>query len=95
MMISINDLLLLLLYVALLILVIIFIILGIKLIKTLKKVNIVIDDVTDKMNRVDGVFDIIDKTTSYATTISDKIISSITHFINVLFKKKKGTDENE
>lgn len=93
--VDVNELLSVILYLSLIILVIILIVLGIKLIKTLKKVNIVIDDVTDKMNRVDGVFDIIDKTTSYATTISDKIISSITHFINVLFKKKKGTDENE
>lgn len=95
MFINLNDLLLLILYILLIVLVVIFIILGIKLIKTLKKVDTVIDDVNVKMNKVDGVFDIIDKTTDYASSISDKIISSVYNFINSLLKRKKGNDLDE
>ena len=69
--------------------------LGIKLIKTLKKVDIVIDDVNTKMNKVNGVFDIIDRTTDYACSISDKIITAISNFINGLLKKRKGNDLDE
>ena len=69
----------LLLYVSLIVLVIIFIVLGIKLIKTLNKVDNVIEDVNVKMNKVDGVFDIIDKTTDYASSISDKIVNGISN----------------
>jgi hypothetical protein len=47
------------------------------------------------MSKVDGVFDIIDKTTDYASTISDKIVGAITNFISILFKKKKGNEEDE
>lgn len=95
MIINLNDLLISLLFIFLIVLVIIFIVLGIKLIKTLKKVDNVIDDVNVKMNKVNGVFEIIDKTTDYASTISDKIIGALSNFVSSLFKKKKGNDEDE
>ena len=93
--VNLNEFLLLILYSSLIVLVIIFIIVGIRLIKTLKKVDNVIEDVNGKMNKVDGVFDIIDKTTDYAASISDKVIGAISSFVNVLLRKKKGNDENE
>ena len=55
----------------------------------------VIDDVNGKMDKVNGVFDIIDKTTDYASTISDKIIGTLSKFINSVFLKKKGKEEDE
>lgn len=95
MLVNVNELLTLVLFAVLIILVIIFIILGIKLIRTLKKVDEVIDDVNGKMNKVNGVFEIIDKTTDYASTISDKIINTLSNFVGILFKKKKGNDDDE
>ena len=92
--IDLNELLVILLYSFLIVLVIILIILGIKLLRTLKKVDNVIDDVNEKMNKVDGVFNIIDKTTDYASTISDKIVGGISNFISSLFKKRKGKDDD-
>ena len=47
------------------------------------------------MNKVDGVFNIIDKTTDYASSISDKIISAIFGVVGGLLKKKKGNDDDE
>ncbi len=93
--IELNELLPILLYLFLIILVIILIILGIKLIKTLTKIDDVIDDVNGKMRKVNGVFEIIDKTTDYASTISDKIVNGISNFVNSLFKKKKGNDDED
>ena len=83
------------LYIALIVLVIVFIVLGIKLIKTIKKVDNILDDVDEKMYKVNGVFDIIDKTTDVAVGISDKIISRISGIIEGVFKKKKGDDLDE
>lgn len=83
------------LYIALIVLVIVFIILGIRLIKTLKKVDTILDDVDEKMYKVNGVFDIIDKTTDVAVGISDKIVSKISNLIEGLLKKKKGNDLDE
>ena len=77
-------------YIGLITLIVIFSILGIKLIRTLKKVDNIIDDVNVKINKVNGVFDIIDRTTDFASTISDKVIGAISNFINVLLRKKKG-----
>ena len=93
--VDLNSLLTLILYIALIVLVIIFIVVGIKLIKTLKKVDEVIDDVNVKMDKVDGVFNIIDRTADYASTISDKVIGGISKFINALIFKKKGNDNDE
>ena len=95
MMVDLNQLLGLILYITAIILVIVFIAVGIKLIKTLKKVDNVIDDVNEKMDKVDGVFDIIDKTADYASGISDKIISGISSFIGLLLGKKKGKSDDE
>lgn len=95
MVIDVNEFLSILLTISLIILVIICIILGIRLMKTLKKVDNVIDDVNEKMEKVDGVFSIIDKTTDYASSISDKIVNLISNFISGLFRKKKGTDNDE
>ena len=93
--VDLNNLLTIILFIALIVLVVIFIVLGIKLIKTLKKVDEVIDDVNGKMNKVNGVFDIIAKTTDYAATIGDKIIDGVSKAINFLIFKKKGRDEDE
>lgn len=95
MMIDLTEFLTIVLYLCLTILVIILIVLGIKLIKTLGKVDNVIDDVNSKMNKVDGVFNIIDKTTDYASSISDKIVMGISNAINGLLRKKKGNDDDE
>ena len=95
MMINLTEFLGILLYVSLIVLVIICIILGINLINTFKKVDKVLDDVNGKMNKVNGVFDMIDKTTDYASSISDKIIGTIANFVGTLLRKKKGNDEDE
>lgn len=95
MIIDLNIFFGIILYTLLIILIIIFIILGIKLIRTLKKVDNVIDDVNDKISKVDGIFNLIDKTTDYASSISDKVINWLSNFINSLFRKKKGKYEDE
>ena len=95
MVIDFNEFLLMLLYITLIVLVIIFIVVGIKLIKTLSKVDRVMEDVNNKMSKLNGVFEIVDKTTDYATSISDKIINAISGFVSGLLKKKKGNDDDE
>ena len=95
MVVDLNEFLLIMLYVCLIALVIIFIILGIKLIKTLNKVDKIMDDVNLKMTKVDGVFSLIDKTTDFAAGVSDKIINGINSFINLILRRKKGNDEDE
>lgn len=93
--IDLSTLLPTLLYICLIVLVIVFIVFGIKLIKILDKTDEILDDVEKKIDQVDGVFEMIDRTTTYANTISDRIIDAIASFIGNIFRKKRGRDEDE
>jgi len=90
------DILLPILIGVLIVLVIFLIGLVIKLINTVEKVNGILDDVNRKLIKVDGLFDLIDRTADCASNFSDKIVTSISNTINKIFRrKKKGTDEDE
>ena len=93
--IDLNKVLPIILYIALIVLVITLIVLIIRLMKTLKKVDGVLDDVNSKMEKVDGVFTLIDQTTEYANSLSDRIINSISNFVNSILKRKKKGDIDE
>lgn len=95
MIINLETFLPIILYLCLIVLVIVFVVLGIRLIRVLDKLDETLDDVNKKIQSVDGVFNIIDKTTGIANTLSDKIIDGIVGFASHLFKKKKGNDEDE
>ena len=56
-------------YILLIALIIIFIILGIKAIKMLSKVDTLIDDVEEKIQKADNVFGIIDRVTDYTSNM--------------------------
>ena len=93
---EIFDILLPILVGVLIVLVIFLIGFVIKLINTVEKINGILDDVNRKLIKVDGLFDLIDKTTDYASNFSDKITSSISNAINKIFRrKKKGIDDDE
>ena len=93
--IELAEVLPILLYIALIALVIAVIFLVIKAINTLKKVDLILDDVNRKMVKVDGLFNVIDNITDYAAGLSDRIIGGITNMINLLVRRKKGRDEDE
>lgn len=93
--IDVTKILPIMLYICLITLVIVVIIICIKLVETLQKVNKVLDDVTFKMNSLNGVFSIVDKTSNYASSISDKLIDGISNFVSEKLKKKKGKDIDE
>lgn len=76
------------------ILLVVLIILGIKLIKTVDKCNLLIDDVTGKVKTLDGVFSVIDFTTDKLAMISDKVVDGISTFIKKLFNKKNEESES-
>ncbi len=79
------------LYVLGAILMILFIVLVFKLILTLDKVDRVVEDISSKSRKLNGLFDMIDK----IQFINDKIISGILSVVMKVFKKRKGDEENE
>ena len=85
----------LLLYVLGSILLVVLIILGIKLIITMNKIEIVVDDITKKVKSLDGLFSIIDMTTDKLAMLSDKVVDGVSLFIKKVFRRKEDVIKNE
>lgn len=90
-----EQLLLIILYLLGSILLVVLIILGIKLINTMNKIQIVVDDINKKVDSFDGLFSIIDTTTDKLAFLSDKMVDGITVLIKKILKPKKGKEEIE
>ena len=83
-------------YILLIILLVIGIILGIKSIITINKVEKVVDDVNEKVESLNGLFQIVDFTTDKLVSITDKVIDGVSSLASRLFfKKKKNNEEDE
>lgn len=77
------------------ILLVVLIMLCFKIMGTLKKVDQVVDDVNIKVGKLDGVFNIIDRSTDAISTVSDKVIEFISGAITKLFLRKKNKKEEK
>ena len=88
------DVLLILLYVLGSILLVVLIILGIKLINTMNKINLVVDDINKKVSSLDGLFSVVDMATDKLALLSDRMVDGITFVIKKLFKPKKRKEED-
>lgn len=93
--INILELLKIELYVALIILAIVLIIFVIKMIKSLSKFDQTLDLINTKLNQMNGVFNIVEKTGSFADEVSNQIIMAITNLIGRFIDRKKGNDCDE
>ena len=81
------------------ILLIALIVLVIKLIKVTDKVDDLLDDINNKVAKVDKLFSVVDIFTDNLSMISDKIVDAISNLIKkILYKKtenRKEEDNNE
>lgn len=85
-----EEALVILIYISLIIFIIALIVLCIKLIGTLSKADRLIENITRKAESLDGVFDMIDYTTSKFGMIGETLAGSIGGFVKKIFKKKKN-----
>ena len=93
-MIDVNLLFSILLYILGIVLLLILIVVALKLITTLNKIDKVVDDVSEKSSKLDGIFNLVDNTTDALSSVGASIIGTILSFVGKT-KKKKGDDENE
>jgi len=77
------------------ILLIVLIILGIKLIITMNKIELVVDDISKKVKTLDGFFSMIDFTTDRLAKLSDRFVETVSSLIKRLIKRKEDVRENE
>ena len=94
-MINMVESLTIVLYVLGSILLVVLIILGIKLIKTMNKIEVVVDDITKKVKTLDGFFALVDMTTDKLAMLSDRFVDVTSSLIKRLFKRKEKDENNE
>lgn len=84
-------------YVLLIILIIVAIVIGIKLIGTLNRVDMLVEDVTTKVKTLDRVFEIVDVFNNKMSEIGDTVVGFVSGGIRRLFKnrKKDNYDDEE
>lgn len=92
---ALNETLPVVIYLLLIVLLVVVIVIGIKLIFTMNKVDLLLDDVTKKVHSLDRVFNMIDYTTDKVTMISDIVVNFITSKLKRIIKFKKNDEEDE
>lgn len=91
---ALNETLPVVIYLLLIVLLVVVIVIGIKLIFTMNKVDLLLDDVTKKVHSLDRVFNMIDYTTDKVTMISDTVVNFITSKLKRIIKFKKNDEED-
>ena len=71
------------------ILLVVLIILGIKLIITMNKIEVVVDDINKKVKTLDGFFSLVDTTTDKLAMLSDKFVDMTSSLVKKIFKRKE------
>ncbi len=84
-------------YILIIIFLIVGIILGIKTIITMNKVEKIVDNVNEKIESLNPIFNLMDFATDRISSFSDSILEFFTGFVGKLFTKgKKGKEiDNE
>ncbi len=83
-----KEALIVLVYVALIVFIISLIVLCIKLVGTLGKVDYLLDNITRKAESLNGLFNIIETTTSRFGAIGEAITNSLMGMVQKIFNKK-------
>ena len=95
-----NQIFPIILYILGAILLVVLIVLAFRLMKTLTKLDEVIDDINMKSKKLNGVFDIIDSAADTVSFISDHFANSISNMFSNVFgwmkrRKKRKKEEEE
>lgn len=82
-------------YLLLIIVLVVLIVLGTESIKAMKKVNKVVDDVNNKVESLNGLFNLIDYSADILSSFSDKLIDGLSGIVSKLFHRKKKKEEED
>ena len=93
-MIDASTFLLIVLYILGSILLVALIVLVLKLINTITRINLMIDEVDKRVAKFDRIFRVADVVTDNMALVSDKLVDGISGIIRNVFKRKKGKEED-
>lgn len=85
----------LLLYTAGVVLLIVLIIICIKLVKTMNKIDSIVDDVDRKVKSLNGIFNVIDFFTDKISSLTSTLVDKITNIVIKMGKNKYNKKEEE
>ena len=88
-----NQILPVIIYALLIILIVALIIFVVKAFRTLEKIDTTIDDVNSKMSKLNGLFNIVDRSADTINMLTDKMVVAVTSGIAKLFKKKDKEED--
>lgn len=95
MMMDVSDFLTILLYIFGCTLLVSLTVFTIKLMGTLKKVDSLLDDLSTKSEQLNGVFDIVDRSSGVVNSVVNGVSEKVSGVVSHIIKKKKGMDEDE
>ena len=90
-----SSLLPIIFYILLSILVVFIIIFVYKLIKTLDKTNLILDDVYVKVKKLDNLFEVIDRGADTINSMTNKVVDVVVGAVSKVFRKKRKDEEDE
>lgn len=86
------DFLPIIIYILLIVLISICICLMVKAIKTVDKVNLILEDVEAKVSSLDAFFNVINWTTEKINIIGERMVDGVMSVVHKLFNKRKDDD---
>ena len=90
---TVNEVLPVVLYILGAILLTALIVLTIKLIIVTNKMEKVVDNITDKVRTLDGLFAVIGNISNKVTMLTDKFVDNVALIVDKLFKRKDNRNE--
>ena len=84
-----NEVLPVILYILGAILLVALIVLTVKLTITIHKIDKVVDNITEKVTALDGVFSVVNAVSNKFTFITDKVVNIIYSLIEKITKRKE------
>ncbi len=83
-------------YILLIVFLVICIIIGIKVVKAMDKIDRIADNIEGKVNSLNGIFSVVDKTANRLNAAYDKTSGLFSKIVSkVASIKNKGKDEDE
>ncbi|MGM9876524.1 MAG: hypothetical protein ACI310_04760 [Bacilli bacterium] len=90
---TVNEILPVVLYILGAILLVALIVLTVKLTITVHKIDKIVDNITEKVTALDGVFSIVSAVSNKFTFITDKVVNIIYTLIEKITKRKENKNE--
>ena len=82
-------------YILLIVLIVILIVISLKVIAVMNRVDRIIENVDDKVNSLNGIFNVIDSASFKINNVYSKVISGISNTVDRVFFSNKESEEEE